>query len=101
MAGETNRRFTDICLDYERNSGFGAIVEPQDSAKGELARSLLYMSVSYDLPIRGSFDVLVDWHRNHPPSDEERWRNNLIEDLQGSRNPFIDYPHIVRLLDLQ
>lgn len=100
LAGETNRRFTDICLDYERNSGFGAIVEPQDSAKGELARSLLYMSVSYDLPIRGSLDVLVDWHRNDPPSDEERWRNNLIEDLQGSRNPFIDYPHIVRLLDL-
>ena len=100
LTGEGNRRFTDICPDYERSAGAGAIVEPQDSSKGELARSILYMAVSYDLPIRGSLDDLVAWHRTDPPDDEERWRNNLIEDLQGNRNPFVDYPETVGLLEL-
>ena len=100
LPGEGNRRFTDICPDYERSSGAGAIVEPQDSAKGQMARSILYMAVSYDLPIRGSLDDLIDWHDADPPDDEERWRNNLIEDLQGNRNPFIDHPETVGLLEL-
>ena len=32
------------------------------------------------------------------PDDEERWRNSLIETLQGTRNPFIDYPEVVSLI---
>jgi len=101
LPGEDARRFTDICDDFERSSGAGAIVEPQDSVKGDLARSQLYMMVFYDLPLHGSLDALAAWHVADPPDDVERWRNNLIDQLQGSRNPFIDYPEMVRLLGLQ
>ena len=101
LPGESNRRFTDICPDYERNSGAGAIVEPQDTSKGEMARSILYMAVFYGLPVRGSFNTLVAWHDADPPDEEEQWRNNLIEEFQGTRNPFIDYPEITRLLELE
>ena len=101
LPGGNNRRFADICPDYERSSGAGAIVEPQDSAKGEMARSILYMAVFYSLPVRGSFDTLVAWHDTDPPDEEEQWRNNLIEELHGTRNPFIDYPEITRLLELE
>ena len=66
-----------------------------------MARSILYMAVFYGLPVRGSLDILVAWHGADPPDEEEQWRNNLIEGLQGTRNPFIDYPAITRLLDLE
>lgn len=32
------------------------------------------------------------WHKAHPVSDEERLRNDLIEQAQGTRNPLIDSP---------
>lgn len=99
LPGEGARRFTDICADFERSSGAGALVEPRDAVKGELARAQLYMMVFYDLPLHGSLDVLVAWHRADPPDDVERWRNTLIEKLQGTRNPFIDYPEIMRLFE--
>jgi deoxyribonuclease-1 len=101
LPGEAERRFEDICPDFERSSGTNARIEPQDSVKGDLARSQLYMMVSYDLPLHGSLDDLVEWHNADPPDDVERLRNNMIEQMQGNRNPFIDYPHIVRILDLQ
>ena len=39
--------------------------------------------------------VAVDdlrWHRADPPDAEERRRNDVIADLRGRRNPFIDDP---------
>lgn len=99
IPGENERRFMDICGDYERTSGDGATVEPQDSAKGNLARSIMYMMVSYDLPAEVPVALLVQWHFADLPDDEERWRNNLIETLQGTRNPFIDYPEVLGLVE--
>jgi deoxyribonuclease-1 len=101
LPGESSRRFTEICEDFERSSGPDAVVEPQPSVKGDVARSLLYMMVFYDLPVHGSLPVLLSWHKQDPPDDAERWRNTMIEELQGTRNPFIDYPMIVRLVDLR
>ena len=90
IPGEDHRRFTDICPDYERTSGSGAVVEPRNEVKGNLARSILYMAMTYDLPLKGSGEVLLRWHKNDPPDDHEVWRNNKIEELQGTRNPYID-----------
>lgn len=98
IPGEGSRRFTGICPDYERTSGSGAVVEPQERAKGNLARSILYMMISYELPTEISVGLLVQWHFADLPDDEERRRNNLIETLQGTRNPFIDYPAVLRLV---
>ena len=39
--------------------------------------------------------MLREWHLSDPPDKWERDWNSLIEDLQGKRNPFIDYPEIV------
>ena len=43
--------------------------------------------------------LLIDWHFSDPPSDLERWRNNKIEEIQGTRNPFIDNPDLADTLD--
>ncbi len=101
LPGEGSRLFTEICGDFERSSGPDAVVEPQPSVKGDMARSMLYMMVFYDLPVHGALAVLLAWHKQDPPDDAERWRNSAIEELQGTRNPFIDYPQIVRLVDLE
>lgn len=89
IPGNTPRFSGDSC-DYERTSGAGAIVEPRDNVKGDIARSILYMVHQYDLPDHNMLPLLVRWHVQDPPDDEERRRNNEIELLQGNRNPFVD-----------
>ncbi|MFQ5881510.1 MAG: endonuclease [Candidatus Methylomirabilales bacterium] len=44
-------------------------------------------------------DLLREWNRTDPPSCHDMRRNNIIEELQGTRNPFIDHPK--RVEDLQ
>ena len=71
--------------------------EPIDEVKGDVARILFYMSVHYDLDIEGtkvasSIAMLLEWHELDPVDDREIARNNVVQDKQGNRNPFIDYP---------
>lgn len=66
--------------------------EPRDSAKGNIARAILYMHVEYGLPIPGRPDVFRQWNETDPVDDDERARNNRIEAIQGNRNRFIDHP---------
>jgi deoxyribonuclease I len=40
-------------------------------------------------------EMLREWHLSDPPDEWERYRNSLIEDVQGKRNLFIDYPEMV------
>ena len=100
IPGEGARRFTEYCPDFERTQGAAAVVEPRDDVKGELARSIFYMSITYDLPLRGMGAMLVRWHQDDPPDDVERWRNDRIDEIQGTRNPFIDSPEAVDLLEM-
>lgn len=90
IPGEDQRRFEDICPDYERTSGAAAVVEPQDSVKGDIARSIFYMVFFYDFPLHGMGPMLLRWHEADPPDAEEIRRNDEIEDIQDTRNPFID-----------
>ena len=46
---EQRRRFQAYCADFERTSGKSAIVEPRDTVKGDIVRSILYMLDSYGL----------------------------------------------------
>lgn len=79
----------DTC-DFERHLG---ITEPRPIARGNIARSIFYMHSEYGLPIeKQMLDDLKAWNRNDPPSNQEMLRNNLIEELQGNRNPYIDSP---------
>jgi deoxyribonuclease-1 len=92
IPGENERRFESFCEDYERSSD-PPLVEPRDGAKGDLARSILYMAIMYGLPLQGLGPVLMKWHLADPPDEHERARNHLIERLQGTRNWFIDAEH--------
>ncbi len=92
----------------------GTAFEPIDEYKGDLARAYLYMITRYEDKIENwtyteegnsmfdhntypgyqpwAIEMLMEWHRNDPVSQRERLRNDIIYELQGNRNPFVDYP---------
>ncbi len=76
--------------DFERYLG---ITEPRPIARGNIARSIFYMHTQYGVPIeKKMLNELKRWNRLDPPSNQEMLRNNLIEELQGNRNLYIDNP---------
>lgn len=90
ISGESNRINTDICIDFERigTKTYG-LVEPTDSTKGEIARSLFYMELAYGLPLGRDRKMFITWAENDPVSVEEKRRNREIYKIQKRRNPFI------------
>ena len=79
--------------------------EPKDNIKGDVARILLYVYVRwgenniYSDTSNGdriieSLDTLLEWIALDPVDTWEMKRNDLIEDVQGNRNVFIDYPEL-------
>jgi hypothetical protein len=99
-------------------SGFGklgkdannnTVYEPKDTQKGDLARALFYMSVSYNgingnnwsLPADQGLAILMKWHQQDPPSEEEIARHEYIATIQKNRNPFIDNPSWANLIDFK
>ncbi|WP_059104055.1 endonuclease I family protein [Shouchella shacheensis] len=73
------------------------LFEPE-YAKGNVARAMLYFLLRYPDQLEPSYNedidrqVLLDWHRQFPVSLYEKHRNQAIYEIQGNRNPFIDFP---------
>lgn len=86
---------------------------PGDEWKGDVARMIMYMYIRYEDRCFPAFaavgtqfydpegimvDVLLDWNSEDPVSEIELQRNEVLEDLQGNRNPFIDNPYLATLI---
>ena len=75
--------------------------------KGAVARATLYFLLRYPELIgdecrelqRERFEILKDWHKKDAPSEYEYHRNAAIYEIQGNRNPLIDYPDLVDRID--
>lgn len=80
-------------------NGSGGTYEPRDAVKGDVARILFYMMVRYSqtdssypvTKVATSLDMLLQWHKMDPVDSIEIYRNNKAYELQGNRNPFIDF----------
>ncbi|MFW5879545.1 MAG: endonuclease [bacterium] len=99
------------CYNYEE-AYTGLVFEPIDAYKGDLARHYFYMLTRYmdrinswnqyddTYMLEGSgfspwaLDMLLSWHVLDPVSPKEIERNNAVYEIQGNRNPFIDYPDL-------
>jgi deoxyribonuclease-1 len=93
VAGE-DWRF-DNC-DIEWRNG---VLEPRPLARGNIARAVLYMRATYELPLDdATLELMKAWNREDPPSKQELERNAAIERIQGRRNAFIDKPELVENL---
>ena len=86
--------------------------EPADSIKGDVARAMFYFVARYyDRNIRSGMNyadfwkkrvpVFLEWSRKDPPDANERRRNDLIDQFQGNRNPFVDDPSLADKIGAQ
>jgi deoxyribonuclease-1 len=76
------------------------VAEPRPASRGEIARAMFYMKEEYGLTIfKKSGELLVKWHFQDQPSKHEKWRNDRIEQIQGTRNMFVDQPELARLIE--
>lgn len=99
------------------------VFEPMDEYKGDFARGYMgtmtmwagdyvtfttgaggsIFNTSYDAAhyyglTEYGVALLMKWHREDPVSAKEIARNNGIQNQQGNRNPFIDYPELAEYL---
>ena len=96
------------------NSDWGCKVwEPADEWKGDFARGYMYMATCYqtlswtsagtDILSNGSYPTLksqasklyIQWAKADMPNQLEITRNNKVSEIQGNRNPFVDFPNLM------
>ena len=90
---------------YADGSGeYGLVTEetfyPGDDWKGDVARMVMYINIRYgeNFDEVGGLDLFLKWNVEDPVSAFELHRNNVIESVQGNRNPFIDNPYLATLI---
>ncbi len=76
------------------------VFEVRPEHRGDVARAMFYFAVVYedDIP-PGEEQVLREWHSEDPVDAEERARNMAVEEIQHSRNRFVDYPGLVETIE--
>jgi len=81
-----------------KNSLGVSCFEPKGLHKGAVARSMMYFSIRYNLPIgQDEEGFLRDWNAR-VVSEKEIKRNDKIEKVQKNRNPFVDHPEFIELI---
>lgn len=94
--------------------GSAMVFEPADEYKGDFARSIFYMATVYDdinwvitymfepspypTLTPWAVDMLLDWSRRDGVSRKETDRNDAVEQFQGNRNPFVDFPELAEYI---
>lgn len=101
---------------YGYGGGSGNVFEPADEYKGDFARSFFYMACVYDdiswqsryswMFVKQSYptlqpwayEMLLQWARQDQVSQKEIVRNDAVEQAQGNRNPFVDFPELAEYI---
>lgn len=67
------------------------------ATRGQIARSVLYMSLLYSFKVfyPEDVDVLVKCARADPPSETEKQYNEYVSARKGINNPFISTPELI------
>ncbi|VEF48925.1 extracellular ribonuclease precursor [Bacillus freudenreichii] len=79
------------------------LFEPE-FGKGTAARAMLYFLLRYPKGIKKrfrskiNFNLLRNWNQQFPPELYEKHRNQAIYQIQGNRNPFIDFPELADVI---
>ena len=103
VSGGKNNQYTNGVSGGYYNSN---LYEPIDSVKGDIARIYMYMLIRYaqtdsSYPITNvisSMQLLLQWHNSDPVDEFEKVRNERSYEVQGNRNPFIDYPEFAEMI---
>lgn len=74
----------------------GDTFEIRPSHRGNAARAKFYFSMRYGKSIGAEEErVLREWNDADPVDENERARNDSVENVQHNRNPFVDHPEFV------
>ncbi len=107
-------------ITYQSNNGYsklgscktegysGTVFEPNDEIKGDLARIYFYMITRYEDGCGSwghdvftntypglttwTLNMMMRWSKQDPVDAVEIARNNAVFEVQGNRNPYVDYP---------
>lgn len=103
-------------LGKSTTSGYsGTVFEPADEYKGDFARTYFYMATAYENQIASwsspmldgnsypayapwAIAMLLRWANDDPVSEKERTRAEAVYEIQGNRNPYIDFPGLEQLV---
>ncbi len=79
----------------------GAIIfEVPKIQRGNTARAIFYFATRYQMKISPSEETaLRQWNIDDPVDAEEFVHNQQIEELQGNRNPYIDFADIINRIE--
>ncbi len=74
--------------------------QPPLEHRGNVARALFYAAGFYGYNINAMQEYyLKKWHNDDPVDTKELERNNQIQEAQGNRNPYIDFPELVKRIN--
>jgi len=74
--------------------------EPPQTHKGNVARSLFYFAIRYKHIISEAEEkILRKWHQEDPVDQNEEDRNLKINIYQKNKNPFVENPELVDLVE--
>lgn len=74
----------------------GWYFQPPKSHRGNVARSLFYFSVRYNMVIsKNQEKALREWHKADPVDATEKEKHDIVAGHQNIRNPFVDFPNLV------
>ena len=72
------------------------VFEVPDAQKGNTARAIFYFATRYQMQMSPTEEAaLRRWDKQDPVDAEEYNQNNLIDQLQGNRNPYIDFADLL------
>lgn len=112
----TNVKTTNGCTKVGTGNVDGStknLWEPADKWKGEFARGYMYMATAYqNFTWTGegltslqqgayptlqpwAYELYMEWAKNDMPDQMEIDRNNAVSQIQGNRNPFVDFPNLM------
>ena len=76
----------DVEIDFKARKA-----EPAPYLRGDIARTYFYMRDTYGVRLSKQQRRLFEaWAKQDPVDDWERKRNDLIEERQGNRNPYVE-----------
>lgn len=110
-----NNGVTTVGYAYSgQGGGASQVFEPADEYKGDFARTYFYMATCYQdytwkytyMVQNGTYptlkpwayELLLDWARRDPVSQKEIDRNEAVYQIQGNRNPYIDFPELAEYI---
>lgn len=116
MGKVTSVKITNGCTTIGPSAWGITVWEPADKWKGDFARGYMYMATAYQNLTWSSSglnilqqnawptlkpeasELYMQWARQDGVTDEEVRRNQAVHEIQGNRNPFVDFPNLMEYI---